>query len=81
MGSSENEWLPGVFIFSIGIRDSRCLARMVNFSPSWGGIGEQPDQLDGPASMAFDSKGMLFVGDIGNNRINIYTPPAITIWE
>ncbi len=81
MGSSEKEWLPGVFIFSIGIRDSGCLARMVDFSPSWGGIGEQPDQLDGSASMAFDSKGMLFVGDIGNNQINIYAPPDIAIRE
>ena len=81
MGSSENEWLRGAFIFSNGIRDARCLARMVDFSPSWGGIGEQPDQLESPASMAFHSKGMLLVGDIGNNQINIWAPQAVTIRE
>ena len=45
---------------------------------AWGGIGTEPGELSRPQGMAFDSKGMLFVGDGGNNRIQVYVSPAVT---
>ena len=38
----------------------------------WGGHGSGPGQFEGPHSLAFDSKGRLFVADRGNNRIQIF---------
>ncbi len=39
---------------------------------SWGGkVGHGPDDFDQPHALAMDSKGRLFVGDRGNNRIKI----------
>jgi streptogramin lyase len=39
---------------------------------SWGKLGKGPDDLDQPHALAMDSKGRLFVGDRGNNRIKIF---------
>ncbi len=40
---------------------------------SWGGKkGNGPDDFDQPHALAMDSKGRLFVGDRGNNRIKIF---------
>jgi sugar lactone lactonase YvrE len=53
-------------------------ARVVKFSKdgkfvkTWGKKGTAPGEFDTPHALAFDSKGRLFVGDRGNNRIQIF---------
>jgi sugar lactone lactonase YvrE len=53
-------------------------ARILKFSKdgkllkSWGRRGNGPEDLDQPHALAMDSRGRLFVGDRGNNRILIY---------
>ena len=53
-------------------------ARILKFSKdgklvkSWGRKGNGPEDLDQPHALAMDSRGRLFVGDRGNNRIQIY---------
>ena len=53
-------------------------ARLLKFSKdgklikSWGTFGHGPDDLDQPHALAMDSRGRLFVGDRGNNRIKIF---------
>ena len=39
---------------------------------TWGTFGHGPDDLDQPHALAMDSRGRLFVGDRGNNRIKIF---------
>jgi sugar lactone lactonase YvrE len=39
---------------------------------SWGKKGTGPGEFDQPHALAMDSKGRLFVGDRGNNRIQIF---------
>jgi sugar lactone lactonase YvrE len=52
-------------------------ARILKFSKdgkliaSWGQFGQGPNDYDQPHALAMDSKGRLFVGDRGNNRIKI----------
>lgn len=41
------------------------------FKRSWGTWGKGVGQLDQPHALAFDSKGRLFIGDRGNDRILI----------
>ena len=38
---------------------------------AWGTFGNGPDDFDQPHALAMDSRGRLFVGDRGNNRIKI----------
>src|SRR4029077_20541181 len=53
-------------------------ARVFKFSKdgklitSWGQWGHGPDDFDQPHALAMDSRGRLFVGDRGNNRIKIF---------
>jgi DNA-binding beta-propeller fold protein YncE len=53
-------------------------ARVLKFSKdgklikTWGAFGHGPDDLDQPHALAMDSRGRLFVGDRGNNRIKIF---------
>ena len=53
-------------------------ARVLKFSPDgkllkqWGSWGTGATQMDQPHALAMDSKGRLFVGDRGNDRIQIY---------
>jgi sugar lactone lactonase YvrE len=52
-------------------------ARLYKFSKdgtllkAWGQLGNGPDDFDQPHTLAMDSRGRLFVGDRGNNRIKI----------
>jgi DNA-binding beta-propeller fold protein YncE len=52
-------------------------ARVLKFSKdgtliaSWGHLGNGPNDYDQPHALAMDSRGRLFVGDRGNNRIKI----------
>ncbi|MEQ1883551.1 MAG: peptidyl-alpha-hydroxyglycine alpha-amidating lyase family protein [Bryobacteraceae bacterium] len=54
-------------------------ARIVKFSKdgkflkTWGRKGTGPSEFNAPHSLAFDSKGRLFVADRGNNRIQIFS--------
>ncbi len=53
-------------------------ARIVKFSrdgkfiKTWGKKGSAPGEMDGPHTLAMDSQGRLFLGDRGNNRIQIF---------
>jgi sugar lactone lactonase YvrE len=53
------------------------VARLFKFSSdgklvrAWGSFGSGPDDWDQPHALAMDSRGRLFVGDRGNNRIKI----------
>ena len=53
------------------------IARIRKFSKdgkliaTWGRFGHGPDDYDQPHGLAMDSRGRLFVGDRGNNRIKI----------
>ena len=53
-------------------------ARVLKFSKdgrlikAWGKKGTAPGEFDTPHSLAIDSRGRLFVGDRGNNRIQIF---------
>ena len=53
------------------------VARLFKFSKdgklikAWGQLGHGPDDFDQPHALAMDSRGRLFVGDRGNNRIKI----------
>jgi sugar lactone lactonase YvrE len=62
-------------------------ARVVKFSKDgkfikeWGKLGIAPGEFNGPHTLAFDSKGRLFVGDRSNNRIQIFTQDGKFIAE
>jgi DNA-binding beta-propeller fold protein YncE len=53
-------------------------ARIVKFSSdgkfikTWGKKGSAPSEMDSPHTLAMDSKGRLFLGDRGNNRIQVF---------
>ena len=42
------------------------------FIKAWGKKGSAPGEIDGPHTLAMDSRGRLFLGDRGNNRIQIF---------
>ena len=42
------------------------------FIKEWGKLGTGPGEFDQPHALAFDSKGLLFVGDRNNNRIQVF---------
>jgi sugar lactone lactonase YvrE len=68
----------GDIFVSDGHNAGRGNARVIKFSKDgkfikmWGGHGSGPGQFEMPHTLAFDSKGRLFVGDRGNNRIQIF---------
>jgi streptogramin lyase len=68
----------GAIFVSDGHDVGRGNARVIKFSKDgtflkqWGGHGPAPGQFEMPHSLAFDSKGRLFVADRGNNRIQIF---------
>ena len=63
-------------------------ARIMKFDPGgrligqWGTNGSAPGQFDMPHAIAMDSKGRLFVGDRGNNRVQVFAQDGrlIAIW-
>ena len=58
--------------------NSQVNARIVKFTKDgkfikeWGKLGSAPGEFNAPHTLAFDSKGRLFVGDRSNNRIQIF---------
>ena len=52
------------------------------FVKTWGKKGMGPGEFDAPHTLAFDSRGRLFVGDRQNNRIQIFDQDGkfITQW-
>ena len=50
------------------------LSRSGKFLQWWGGKGTGPGQFDVPHSIAVDGKGLVYVGDRSNNRIQVFTP-------
>lgn len=46
--------------------------RTGKFLLAWGRKGKGPGEFDQPHALAMDSRGRLFVGDRGNNRIQIF---------
>jgi DNA-binding beta-propeller fold protein YncE len=39
---------------------------------TWGKLGTGPGEFDQPHSLAFDSKGLLYIADRNNNRIQVF---------
>jgi sugar lactone lactonase YvrE len=68
----------GDIFISDGHSPNRGNARVMKFSKDgkfikqWGGHGSDKGQFEVPHTLAFDSKGRLFVGDRANNRIQIF---------
>ena len=52
-----------------------------NYLKFWGSRGAGPGQLHTPHSIVADSKGMLYVGDRGNKRIEVFGPRGNFIKE
>lgn len=51
------------------------------FLMMWGKSGTGPGEFDQPHSLAFDSKGRLFVADRNNNRIQVFTQKGKFLFE
>ena len=68
----------GDLFIADGHSPGRGNARVLKFSKDgkpikqWGGHGAAPGQFEVPHTLAFDSRGRLFVGDRANNRIQIF---------
>jgi sugar lactone lactonase YvrE len=51
------------------------------FIKEWGKLGTGPGEFDQPHALAFDSKGLLYVGDRNNNRIQVFDQNGTYIKE
>lgn len=58
-------------------------SRVGKFIKEWGRPGSAPGEFNAPHTLAFDSKGRLFVGDRSNNRIQIFNQDGkfIAAWK
>jgi hypothetical protein len=78
----------GDIFVSDGHKPGEGNARVLKFGPDgrfirqWGGHGSEPGQFEVPHTLAMDTKGRLFVGDRGNNRIQIFDQNGalLAIW-
>ena len=67
-----------IFVAEGHSSDATATARILKFDrtgrflKAWGRWGTGEGKLDQPHALAMDSKGRLFVGDRGNNRIQIF---------
>ena len=75
IGPSDVAWDAAGDIF---VADGAVPSRIAKFDKngvfikSWGGRGEAPGQFSTPHSIVVDSKGNVYVGDRGNNRIQVF---------
>ena len=51
------------------------------FIKEWGKLGTGPGEFDQPHALAFDSKGLLYVGDRNNNRVQVFDQNGTFIKE
>jgi len=78
---------PNGDIFVGDGHDAGTNARVVKFSKdgtfikAWGQKGVGPGEFATPHSLAFDSRGRLFVGDRENNRIQLFTQDGTFLEE
>jgi sugar lactone lactonase YvrE len=76
-----------IFVAEGHSSDKGANARILKFDPNgrliktWGRFGKGPGEFDQPHALAMDSKGRLFVGDRGNNRIQIFDQDGTYITE
>jgi sugar lactone lactonase YvrE len=74
-------------IFVADGHDRQSNARIVKFSKdgtfikTWGKRGSAPGEFDTPHAIAIDSRGRVFVGDRGNNRIQVFDPNGTFLEE
>lgn len=86
-GPSDVAVAPNGDIFVGDGHDTGTNARIVKFSKdgkfimAWGQKGSGPGQFATPHSLAFDSRGRLFVGDRENNRIQLFTQDGVFLEE
>lgn len=75
----------GSFFVSDGYGNSRIVKFSAegNYLASWGSKGTEPGQFDVPHSIAIDSKGILYVADRGNARLQLFDDNGqfITEWK
>jgi DNA-binding beta-propeller fold protein YncE len=62
VSTGHGQGVPEVFKFT---KDGKFIKR-------WGGLGSGPGEFDQAHSIAMDSKGRLYVGDRGNNRVQVF---------
>jgi DNA-binding beta-propeller fold protein YncE len=48
---------------------------------SWGTYGQGPGQFNGPVDVVVGSNGLVYVSDVGNNRIQVFTDEGIYLFE
>ena len=62
----------------IFVADGEVNFRIVHFDPkgkfikAWGKQGKGPGEFDCPHALAMDSKGLLYVADRGNTRVQVF---------